>query len=315
MINAKMLSMFGLAGSMFGVGLMDIIKENPNLRVLSSDMSTPAGLDKFKQTYPDNFVNVGIAEQNMIGIAAGLTDEGFRTVSVAQACFITMRSFEQIRQFCGYMHSNQIIVGIGAGLSLQLMGNTHYSIEDIALMKTIPSMKIIVPCDALEAVKAFEKAITMDSPVYIRLYAGTGSSVVYNEDIDFEIGKAIKLKEGNDIQIIATGNMVNVALQVSKQLEEDNIKASVIDMHTIKPLDTSVIDFEAKTIVTIEEHSIIGGLGDSISSYLTTKNTHPRLLKIGLNDCYSPVVGDYKYMLEENSLSAEKIIQTIKNNL
>ena len=172
-ININFLSMAGQGGSAFGVGLMSLIQEHPEIMVLSSDMSSPAGLDKFKASYPDHFMNVGIAEQNMIGIAAGLSNEGFRPICVAQASFISMRSFEQIRQYCGYMKLPLVIVGIGSGLSLQYMGNTHYAIEDIALMQSIPGMTVVAPCDSLEAMKALEAAVIDNHSVYLRFFGGT----------------------------------------------------------------------------------------------------------------------------------------------
>ena len=309
-INPKIYSALGQGGSTFGITLPDMVREKDNVVVLSADMSTPAGLDKFKSLYPDKFFNLGIAEQNMIGVAAGLTDEGYKTISVAQACFISMRCFEQVRQFLGYMHSAQILVGIGSGFSLTLMGNTHYALEDIALMKTIPDMTVIVPCDALEAMKALESAVQLEGPVYIRLYGGTSIPIVYNEDFDFEIGKSVVLREGTGVQIIATGSMVHIAIQVAEILEEKGISASVVDMHTIKPLDIEVIDFSVSLIVTLEEHRLVGGMGESIADYLSQYDSHPKLLKIGASDNFS-VVGDYVYMMEQNGLSVNKIIERI----
>jgi transketolase len=312
--NSKLLSMFGQGGSMFGVTLFEAMKENNKIMVLSSDVSSPAGLDKFKAAYPDNFMNMGIAEQNMIGAAAGLTDNGFKTIAVAQSCFISMRSFEPIRQYLGYMESKQILVGFGSGFSLQFFGNTHYALEDISLMRTVPGMTVVAPCDCLEAVKVLEAALEYDAPIYIRLFGGTGIPLVYNEDFDYEIGKSIKLKDGHDIQLVATGSMVSVALKVAEQLDEENVKASVIDMHTIKPLDQDAFDNDVSLIVSLEEHRVVGGLGDAIADYLSQYATHPRLLKIGVPDQFS-VVGDYPYLMELNGLSINKIIEKIKSVL
>ncbi len=307
-INVKLLSMAGQGGSMFGISLMNMMKERDDIMVLSSDMSTPAGLDKFKATYPEYFMNVGIAEQNMIGIAAGLSDEGYKPICVAQACFITMRSFEQVRQYCGYMKCPLVLVGIGSGLSLQYMGNTHYAIEDIALMRTIPGMTVIAPADSLEAVKAFEYAVKHNDPVYIRLFGGTGVPSVYKEDYDFVPEKATSIREGDDIQIIATGSMVGTALKVADELQEVGISASVVNMHTLKPIDESVIDCGKKLIVTLEEHSIIGGLGDAVKSVIG--QNAPQIMEVGINDCYVPV-GSYNYMLQQCDLDVETINENI----
>lgn len=314
-MNAKMYSMFGMCGSAFGVALMELAKTNDKIRVLSSDMSTPAGLDKFKTTYPDRFFNVGIAEQNMIGIGAGLTDEGFKVIDVAQACFISMRAFEPVRQYLGYMKSKQILVGIGAGLSLQLMGNTHYAIEDIALMRTIPGMTILCPADAMEAAKALEAAINFDGPIYIRLGIGTTTPIVYADDYDYQIGKATQIKEGTDVQVIATGSLVNEAVKAADELSKDKISVQVTNMHTIKPLDIDAINWNAKLIISLEEHSIVGGLGDSIASEMSKRNTHPKLIKMGLNDCFSQNVGTYQFLLEKNCLTHKYIINQIISNL
>ena len=313
-INVKLLSMAGQGGCAFGVGLMNLIQEHQEIIVLSSDMSTPAGLDKFKSAYPEHFMNVGIAEQNMIGIAAGLANEGYKPLCVAQACFITMRCFEQVRQYCGYMGLPIVLIGIGSGLSLQYMGNTHYAIEDMALMQTIPGMTVTAPCDSLEAMKALEAAVIYDRPVYIRLYGGTGIPAVYQEDYGFEMGKAVSLRNGEDIQIRATGSMVGNAIKVAEELCQEGISASVMNMHTIKPLDESAIDLQKKLIVTIEEHNVIGGLGSAVENVISTLSNKPKLLKTGVQDCFMPV-GGYNYLLEQAGLNMEKIKSNIIENI
>lgn len=313
-VNFKLMSMAGQGGSMFGISLIEMMKQRNDLMLLSSDMSTPAGLDKFKAAYPEHFMNLGIAEQNMIGTAAGLAEEGFKPVCVAQACFVTMRSFEQVRQFCGYMHIPLVIVGIGSGLSLQYMGNTHYAIEDLALMRTVPGMEIIAPCDSYEAVKAFEYSVNSEHPVYIRLYGGTVIPAVFTKEIRFEIGKAIKLREGKDIQIIATGSLVGTALNVANELCEDGVEASVIDMHTIKPIDAGAIECDKNLIVTLEEHNVIGGLGSAVAEVLSQYERHPKVLRLGVNDSFMPV-GSYQYLLQQSGLDVESIKNKIIENL
>ena len=305
-VNFKLMSMAGQGGSVFGLSLIEMMKERNDLMVLSSDMSTPAGLDKFKAAYPEYFMNMGIAEQNMIGTAAGLAEERYKCICVAQACFITMRSFEQVRQYCGYMNLPLVIVGIGSGVSLQYMGNTHYAIEDLALMRTIPGMQVIAPCDSYEAVKAFEYAVNSKQPVYIRLFGGTGIPAVFNEEISFDFGKAIKLREGKDIQIIATGSMVGQAMKVADELENEGISSSVVDMHTIKPLDKDAIEYDKKLIVTIEEHNVIGGLGSAVAEQLSSRESHPKHLAIGINDHFLPV-GNYQYLLAQCGLDVESV--------
>lgn len=308
--NPKLMSMFGQGGSAFGLALLDIVKSSPDTIVLSSDMSTPAGLDKFKAAYPDKFINVGIAEQNMIGIAAGLCAEGYRTIAVAQACFISMRSFEQVRQYAGYMKFPLVLVGIGSGFSLTYFGNTHFANEDMALMRTIPGMQVVAPCDAIEACKALEAAVKSESPTYIRLFGGAGTPIVYSGDIDFAIGESIRLTEGEDLQIFATGSMVAAAMRAAAMLADRGISAEVVDMHTVKPVDTKAINLNVPLIVTVEEHSVIGGLGDAVGAYLLGTGFHGEFHKIGVNDRFSSV-GDYQYLTAENGLTPEAIAETI----
>ena len=314
-LKAKIFSNMGEPASIFGVALLEQMKERNDIMVLSADMSNYAGLDKFRRTYPDNFINMGISEQNMVGVAAGLTSEGYRVIVEAQSCFLSMRSFEQIRQYAGYMKFPIIFVGINAGMSLEYMGNTHFSLEDMGLMRNIPGMTVYSPCDASEAVKAFEAALELDGPSYIRLMGSMGAKAVYFEDFNFETGKAIKLTEGEDVQILATGNMVSEALDVAKMLQESGISVCVMDVHTLKPLDTDCISRKARLLVTIEEHTLISGLGAAVASYISSSNNnYPNLLQIGINDCYG-VVGEYNYMLEQSGLKAINIYNQIINRL
>lgn len=308
--NPKMLSMFGQSASIFGVALPEIAKRNDKVVVLSADMSTPAGLDKFKSKFPDRFYNLGIAEQNMIGTAAGLSSEGYIPVCVAQACFLSMRDYEQIRQFCGYMGKKAILIGLSSGFSLSYFGQTHYAIEDIALMRTIPDMTIMAPSDALEAVKDFEEALDLNGPVYIRLFGSTGIPTIYDSKSEFKPGKGNILRQGSDLQIIATGSMVKTALDIADALEDRGISTSIVDMNTIKPLDEGIINQNAKLIVSLEEHLSSCGLGAVIANFLSSQQGSPRLLKIGV-DNYSSVIGDYNFMLRNSGLSKEQIVEKI----
>ena len=305
-VNVKLLSMAGQGGSAFGITLMELMKERDDIMVLSADMSTPAGLDKFKAAYPDHFMNVGIAEQNMIGIAAGLADEGYKVICVAQACFITMRCFEQVRQYAGYMGIPMILVGIGSGLSLQYMGNTHYALEDIALMRTIPGMTVIAPCDALEACKALESAIDNNGSTYIRFFGGTGVPSVHSDNI----------RDGKDIAILACGSMVKQAIGVADFLAGQGIETEVIDVHTVYPFDNAIIERykDAKLVVTIEEHRLTGGLSSVISEKMKEKQISTATLNIGVDNNY-PLPGSYSYMLELCGLSVERITNSIINKI
>lgn len=309
--NARAYARLGQAGSIFGMSLMDNLEDN-KIKVLSADMSVVAGLDRFKRTYPADFYNTGIAEQNLIGMSAGLASEGHRAIAVAQACFITMRSFEQIRQYMGYMKNNVIAVGINSGFALTFFGNTHYCIEDLTLMRSIPGMTVLSPSDAGCAVKAFEAALKYDGPVYIRLTGGLMTPIVYKEDFDFEIGKSVTLKDGNDVAIIATGVTVANALKASQSLSEKGISARVIDMHTIKPIDKEAIAAckDLKMIFTVEEHNTSGGLGSAVSEVMAEKGQMPRIIKLGVHDRFS-AVGNYDYLIEQHRLTPELISEDI----
>lgn len=313
--NPRVYFRLGQSGSIFGMELMEQAGNYP-FKVLSSDMSVVAGLDRFKKEYPDNFYNVGIAEQNLLGVAAGLDSEGFKTIAVAQACFISMRSFEQVRQYLGYMGGKVMCVGINSGFSLTFFGNTHYAIEDMALMRSIPNMTVLSPADAGEAVKLFDAALKVDGPVYLRFSGSLNTPIVYKEDYELKIGQAITLKEGEDIAIFATGLMVSNALKAADILLEKGITATVVDVHTIKPIDKDTIlkNYDKKLLVSVEEHNVVGGLGTAIADVLSEQRNSAPLLKLGVQDHFMPV-GDYNYLVEQAGLTPEQIAASIENKL
>lgn len=313
--NARAYARLGQSGSIFGMALMDLLPDN-DIKVVSADMSVVAGLDRFKRTYPNQFYNVGIAEQNLLGVAAGLASEGHRTIAVAQACFISMRSFEQARQYMGYMNHPVIAVGINSGFALTFFGNTHYCIEDLTLMRSIPGMTVLSPADAGSAVKAFEAAVGVDGPVYIRLTGGMMTPMVYKDDFTYTIGKAITLREGADATVFATGTVVANVLKAADALQEEGISVKVVDMHTIKPIDREAIMAckDSRLIFTVEEHNTNGGLGSAIADVMSEVGDMPRLVKLGVHDTFS-VVGDYHYLLEQHRLTPELIKEDIENNL
>ena len=303
----------GQAAALFSMYLPDIIEQHPDIRILSADMSYIAKLERFKAFYPDYFINVGIAEQNLIGISAGLSAEGFRCVALAQASFITMRCFEQVRQYMSYMQYPIILVGLAGGFQLQFMGNTHFAMEDISLLRSIPGIVIYSPADAGEAVKAFQSALAEKKPAYIRLTGTNDQNLVYREDFQYDYRRAHCLRHGEDISILATGSMVSVALRAAPLIEE-RIAASVkvLDMHVLSPLDLDAVT-ECKTstiIVTLEEHHVSGGLGSAVADATAHEKHYPPLLKLGIQNRYSDV-GDYSYLLAQHRLSPEPIAEDI----
>ena len=315
-IKSSIYSKLGQNGAAFGIGLMEKQKSGEDIFVISADMSEPVGLGRFKKAYPNNFVNIGIAEQNMIGVAAGMASEGKKVIVDAQACFLSMRSCEQVRQFMGYMKYNIIAVGISSGFALTFFGNTHYAIEDLSIMRSVPGLTILSPSDAGQAVKAIIASIETNKPVYLRLTGQLNCPIVYESDFNFQIGKGIEIKKGNEIAIFATGIMVNHALKASDILEQKGYSITVIDMHTIKPLDISILkkNLDKNLFVSVEEHNIIGGLGTAISEYLSSVKESPRLLRLGVNDKFSHP-GNYEFLLKENKLMPENIAEQIINNL
>jgi transketolase len=312
--NIKVWSAIGPRATL-GMAVLDLAKEMENLMVLTCDVSTSAGLDRFRKTYPEKYVDLGIAEQNLIGVAAGLASENYNVITTTFAPFQTMRCCEQIKVNLGYMRQKVCMVGIASGLVLGNLGYTHCCIEDVGVLRSIPGLTIVSPADSLETIKAINAAIKLNSPSYIRLTGGSNNPIVYNQDYDFEIGKSILLKEGKDITIFCTGASVYQSLEAAKTLEQNNISCRVINMHTIKPIDKEAIDkaTETKLIVSVEEHNVIGGLGSAISEYKSTISKAPKQLFIGINDFYSKG-GNYKLLQNKHGLSSEKIVIEVLNN-
>ena len=311
-LNARTYSRLGQRGAIFGLSVLDTVEKDPKYIVLTADLATLSGLDRFTNRFPDNFLNVGIAEQNMLGISAGLASEGFKPIVTTYATFITLRSCEQIRHYLGYMKFKVIVIGSGAGLVQAYSGNTHYSVEDIAVMRAIPNITILSPSDAGQAVKAFEAAQQSENSVYIRLSGGLGCPVVYKEDFDFRIGTPITVCEGTDITVFATGMMVAAAVKASALLDKEGLSVKVVDVHTIKPMNESTIigNLSAKLLVSVEEHNILGGLGGAIAEQLVIKGHTPPLLRLGINDEFCKV-GDYNFLLSQNRLLPEQIAEDI----
>lgn len=318
-LNPRTLGTWSKIGSRatFGLALAELGKSIDDLMVLTADTSTSAGLDRFKKAFPEKFLDVGIAEQNLVGIAAGLASEGVSVVTATFAPFQTLRCCEQIRVNLGYMGQNVVMVGLASGVVLGTLGYTHCCIEDVAVMRAIPGMVVISPADCGETAKAVAAAIVDDRPAYIRLTGGADNPAVYTADYDFEIGKGIRLADGDDVAVIAAGTMVHRALGAAQLLGERGISAAVIDMHTVKPLDEDLVTElagAAKLIVTVEEHSIVGGLGSAVADVLATVDGAPRHLKLGLPDAYG-MTGAYADILEHYGLTAEQIADTIAARL
>ena len=296
----------------YGETLVKLGKINKDVVVLEADLSKSTMTAYFKKELPERHINVGIAEADMVATAAGIATTGKIPFASTFAHFAAGRAFDQIRNSVAYPQLN---VKICPGVSLGEDGGSHQSVEDVALMRAIPGMVVLSPADAIETEKIIFAVADYKGPVYVRL-GRLNIPVLFDENYKFEIGKAITLTQGDDVAILATGLMVSEALEAAKLLEEKGIKARVINVSTIKPLDTETVlkaAKECKFIVTSEEHSVIGGLGSAVSEYLS--EVHPtKVVKHGIQDIFGQSA-DGETMLTNYGLRAKDIVETVLNNL
>ncbi len=299
----------------YGETLKELGDANKDIIVLDADLSGSTKTSVFKKAHPERFFNVGIAEQSLIGTAAGLATTGKIPFASTFAMFATGRAFEIIRNSVCYPKLNVKIAATHAGLTVGEDGATHQALEDISIMRSLPNMVVLSPCDAVDTKQCIIKAAEYNGPVYIRL-GRAKVPVILPEDYKFEIGKGTVLKEGEDVTIIATGVMVDKALKASEELSEEGIKARVINMSSIKPIDKDIIikaAKETKGIVTVEEHSIIGGLGSAVAE-VTSENYPAKLIRIGTMDTFGES-GDGSKLLDAYGLNVENIIKKAKEIL
>lgn len=300
----------------YGNALAMLGAKDPDVVVLDADLAAATKTGVFKKAFPERFIDCGIAECNMLGVAAGLAAAGKKVYASSFAMFAAGRAFEIVRNSIGYPHLPVKICATHAGISVGEDGASHQCCEDIALMRTIPGMTIINPADDVETKAAILALADYDGPAYVRLGRLAVDVINDPDNYQFEIGKGVTLKEGNDVAIIATGLMVGKALEAAKQLEADGISARVINIHTIKPLDEELIlkaAKETKAIVTAEEHNVIGGLGGAVSELLSEK--YPtKVVKVGVNDVFGQS-GPAVELLEKYGLTAENIAAKVKEAL
>ena len=297
----------------YGATLAELASEYPNLVVLDADLAGATKTANFKKVCPERFIDCGIAEGNMMGVAAGLAAAGMIPFASSFAMFAAGRAFEQVRNSIGYPHLNVKIGATHAGISVGEDGATHQCCEDIALMRSIPGMVVINPADDVEARAAVRAAVEYVSPVYLRF--GRMAVPVFNdpENYHFELGKGIVLREGKDVTVVATGLMVVEAIEAGKLLEEKGIDARIINIHTIKPLDEELIckaAAETGKIITVEEHSVIGGLGDAVCAAVCENGLNCKVVKMGVHDEFghSGPGGD---LITEFGLRAANIVDEV----
>lgn len=301
----------------YGQGLKEAGEQNKNIVALCADLTESTRTNLFAEAFPERFVQMGIAEQNMASVASGMASCGKIPFIASYAMFSPGRSWEQVHTTIAYNNANVKIIGAHAGVSVGPDGATHQAIEDIALMRVIPNMVVVVPCDVHEARKAVLKAVEYEGPVYIRI-ARDKSPVVTTPDSPFEIGKAYThfhkdTEHSKTVGIISTGILAHNALLAAQQLNQEGIGVSVLHMPTIKPLDTSALDMYAQaheTIVTVEEHQVAGGLGGAISEYYSEHNPK-RVIKIGVKDLFGQS-GEPTELLAHYGMDSKTIIETIR---
>ena len=297
--------------------LYDLARDDKRVMALVADIGAIV-YDKYREDFPDQFINFGVAEANMISVAAGLASCGKIPFTYTIAPFITMRTYEQIRNDVCLQNLNVKIVGVGAGFVYSTLGPTHHATEDIAIMKVLPNMTVISPADPLEARKATIVSAQIDGPVYLRL--GTSKEPdVYQSDYDFVLGRGVKIKDGKDVTIIATGSIVHDALQAVVDLEKEDISVRLINIHTIKPMDKEIIlqaAGENKAILTLEEHNIEGGFGSSVADVILEGSAEPvKFKRLGLRDAFCSCYGTHQELKRCYGIAKEDIIREVKHLL
>lgn len=311
--NMRMWSMLGSCGA-FGMAAIELPELDDRVVMLTSDLTTFSGLERFRAKYPDRLYNFGIAEQNMVGAAAGFAKEGFVPFATTYATFASMRVADQVKVNMGYMGLPVKLVGLTAGYSVGVLGATHMSLEDLAVMRAIPNVTVLSPADCASVVKATVAALRHPGPVYLRLTGVMNNPMVYREDFPFEIGKANRLREGGDVAILATGSMVHCALRAAEALGQRGIAVSVHDFHTVRPLDEEAVRsvLDRRLLVTLEEHSRVGGFGSAVAESLALERNRPPLLVVGTDGPY-PHAGRYEDLLAASGLSVEAVAARIYN--
>lgn len=295
--------------------LIDSARADDRVFLLVGDVGYSL-VEPFAQEFPDRFINIGVAEQNMVGIATGLAMSGKTVFAYSLANFPTLRCVEQIRNDVCYHNANVKIVASGGGLAYGALGITHHVTEDIGVMRVLPNMTIVAPADPLESALATRAIIEWPGPCYLRLVK-TGDPLIHKRTPDFQIGKAIVVRDGSDVTLVATGGILKNAIQAAEQLSKQRIQSRVISMHTIKPLDVDAVLAAAKettAIITIEEHNIIGGLGSAVSEVLAERD-HPQIAfrRMGINDAFCSQIGSQEYLQKIHSLSVENIVEMVES--
>jgi len=297
----------------YGKTLVQLARENPNIVVLSADLAKSTKVVEFAEEFPDRFFNFGVAEQNLLGAAAGLALSGKIPFASTFGVFASMRAGEQLRTDIAYTNLNVRIVATHSGLSFGQAGTTHHCTEDIAITRSMANMTVVVPADSIETSKVVQASIDYQGPIYIRIGRGFEPPVYLDENYDYTIGKAVTMREGSDITVIACGVAVQAACEAADEAEDEGVSVRVLNMHTVKPIDREAIESacaETKHIITAEEHNIIGGLGGAVAEVMAEIGAGIKLTRLGLCDCYS-VIGYPEELYARYCLDTDGILNTI----
>jgi transketolase len=297
----------------YGKTLIELAKKNPNIVVLSADLAKSTKVVDFAKEFPDRFFNLGVAEQNLFGVAAGLALSGKIVFASTFGVFAAMRAGEQLRTDIAYTNLNVRIVATHSGVSFGQAGTTHHCTEDIAITRSMANMTVIVPADSIETSKVIEASMDHEGPIYIRMGRGFEPPAYLDENYEYKIGKAVTMREGTDITVIACGVAVQAAYEAAEEAEDEGVSVRVINMHTIKPIDRDAIAAacaETKHIITAEEHNIIGGLGGAVAEEMAGMGCGVKLTRLGLCDCYA-VIGYPEDLYGRYGIDTDGILDTI----
>lgn len=310
-IKPLTLTRFGQANSIFSIGAPLLRANNKKIKLITADYGQPSGMFKFKKEFPDDYYNVGISEQNLIGISAGIAQEDYIPIAGAQACFVSMRSFEQVRQYMGYMQLPIILVGVSSGLALTFFGNTHYAVEDYGIISSIPNIIVLSPSDGLSSLAALSYAVKIKKPVYIRTTGTPLQKKIYSKFDSININFNT-ISEGEDALVISTGSITRNCISAVNELSNDGISIKHIDVLKLNPIPKELLieldKFEK--IFVVEEHNSQNSFGSKLRS-----ETLKKIITINLNNNFQKNIGDYDYLLEQNNLDGLAIKNIIYKNL
>ena len=319
MLDQKKIKQYSTIGqrAVFGLSINELAKDLSNLAVVTADVSTSAGLDRFKKNYPEKYFDVGIAEQSLVGISAGLSYEGYDVISTTFAPFQTLRCLEQIKLNSGYMNLKIVYVGLASGICLGNLGFSHCSIEEIGALRSIPNLNIFSPCDTTSVYSSLKLALESKNSSYIRLTGDTNLKLIYHEEEKFILGGFKEILKGKDILILSSGAIIKEAYQAAVELKEHGMECSLIDMYCLKPINEEALYktlSNYQIILTLEEHNILGGLASIVSEIIAKNNINCKFIPLGINDKYEKS-GSYEYLKNIFEIDKSSIINILKKNV